>query len=162
MGRTQLRFIGLKTKMPIDCKSSRADPSGDAIETAARAHRAAARSTAAMPMLRRPHGRRRDLPRCRSTPCTTRLLRDDGVVRRRDQLRPLAGAVPLRPSGPCMPNATATAITGRMVPAPVRLPPENGPTSVLAVHPRPTSPVVRSALALPRPLRHGTKLLKSP
>src|SRR5258708_35681293 len=83
-----------------------------------------------MPMLRRSHGRHRDLPVCQPSARAAifaSLIRDNGVVTRRDEPQSTVEAVPLRPSGGHTPRSTASSTTVPMTARSAGLPPRQRP-----------------------------------
>src|SRR5579859_6172862 len=118
-----------------------------------------------MPVLRRPHARHRDIPRGRSgarAAVCAPLIRDDGVVTRRDDPQPTVEAAPLRPSGGHTSTSTASSTTVLMTVRSAGLSLWHRPIYALTdrLLCSPSSASVRPHA--PRHLRRYTRILKSP
>ena len=120
-----------------------------------RGRRSAAGSASAMPLLRRSHGRHRDLPACGSGARATivaSLYRDDGVVTRHDEPQPPVEAVPLRPVGRHAPASIATPTIALMTARSACPPPSHRACHRRTA--RPTAAASKSQLAItPPPVR---------
>src|SRR5580704_1259456 len=118
-----------------------------------------------MPLLRRSHGRHRDLPGYPSAPrpaVFALLTRENGVVTRRDEPHAAAEAIPLRPSGAHVPrsadSSTSVPMIAKSASPPLWHRPARRPTERSLSSPPPASTGSHS----PRHPHHETQILKSP
>jgi hypothetical protein len=133
----------------------------------ARRTRSAIGSAPAMPMLRRSHGRHRDLPAWRSSARAAgfdALIRngEEGVVIRRDEPLSTVEAVPLRPSRGRTPRSTASSTAMPMTATSAGPPPRHRLASALTDRPSRPLPAASGRLQSLRYLRPTTEFLKSP